>query len=117
MVSAATATAVSASISTPVGPVVRAVAAIAPTSTMRMRPRSSTWDSFLLTALTLHEKEREALERDGQVHALEFDTPRDPERARREVHDRLDARRGDRLDGRLGRRRRNGDDGDADALA
>src|SRR5690349_1612709 len=50
----------------------RAVAGLAETSTIRMRPFSSTWDSFLLTIFPLHQEEREALERDGQVHVPHF---------------------------------------------
>src|SRR4051812_13050642 len=59
----------------------RAVDGLAPTSTIRIRPFSSTWDSFLLTSFSLHEKERQALERHRQIHALQLDAARNLDRS------------------------------------
>src|SRR4051794_9535713 len=71
----------------------RAVTGFAPTSTIFTRPRASTCDSFgerlLATVLPLRQIERQALERDRQIHALEFHICRHFERAGREVQHRF----------------------------
>src|SRR5262245_35396226 len=83
----------------------RSVTGFAPTSTMVMRPRASTWLSAGLTCLcpfvidaslafiidALSQKERKAFERHGEVDALQLDAGRHLQRARREVQDGLDA--------------------------
>src|SRR5690349_11063542 len=74
----------------------RAVAGLAPTSTIFTRPRSSTCDSFpfplcLATVLSLGEVERQALERDGKVHALQLHIVGDVQRAGRKIEDAFDA--------------------------
>src|SRR5436853_3785912 len=79
----------------------RAVAGFAPTSTILTRPRSSTCDSFLANVVPLGQIERQALERHGEVHALQLHIVRDMERARRKVQEALDARRHDLIDDRL----------------
>src|SRR5688500_175907 len=66
----------------------RRVAGLSPTSTIRALPFASRWDSAFGTralatrALSLSEVEREALERDGEVHALELYVGGDGQRAR-----------------------------------
>ena len=102
----------------------RAVTALSPTSTIRRRAVSvdaMRGDArsrglrlpvrrrvFSLPSLppSLREEERQALERDGQVDALQLHVRRHLQRAGREVQDRLDARRDDRVDDGLGRLRR-----------
>src|SRR5678816_2435852 len=83
----------------------RVVTAFSPTSTMRTRPRASTWESdfcgadpcgargrLAITGLSLSEVERQALERHGQVDALQLHVGRHLESTGREIQDRLDAR-------------------------
>src|SRR5882724_2739320 len=85
----------------------RLVTGLSPTSTMRIRPRRSTCESsgaafdFRLTAglrglfftlIPVRKIEREALERDCQVDALELHVRWHLQRARRKVQHRLDAR-------------------------
>src|ERR1051325_7506135 len=52
----------------------RAVTGLSPTSTIRTRPRASTCDSrgLRLFDIALREEERQALERDGQIDALQL---------------------------------------------
>src|SRR5581483_5877009 len=82
----------------------RAVTGFSPTSTIFTRPRSSTCVSvrcplpdlpdppaFLLTALSLRQKEREALQRHREIDALQLDVVGHLERAGRKVEDGLDA--------------------------
>src|SRR5215471_955459 len=94
----------------------RVVTGLSPTSTICTRPRASTCVS-LRFAIALGEEERQALERDGQIDALQLDVRRHLKRARREVQDRLDARADALLQDWLRRRRRNRDDGDLDGVA
>src|SRR5262249_4817674 len=61
----------------------RAVAAFCDTSTIRIFPRASTWESRgagsvvrLRILVTLDEKERQALERHRQIHALQLHAAR-----------------------------------------
>src|SRR5712672_4134068 len=68
----------------------RSVTGLPPTSTMRTRPRASTWDRRRLF-IAMREKERKTFERDGQIHTLELNAPRHLEGARREVEDGFDA--------------------------
>src|SRR3954454_3107644 len=67
----------------------RAVTALSPTSTIFTRPPASTCDSagsrLLLIAIRLRQEERQALERHGEVDALQFDVRRHLQRAGREV--------------------------------
>ena len=65
----------------------------------------------------LREVERQALERDGQVDALQLHVRRHLQRPGREVQHRLDAGRDHQIDDVLRRRGGHGDDGDADAVA
>src|SRR5262249_47997916 len=60
--------------------------------------------------------ERQAFERHGQVDALQLDLSRHFEGTGRKVEDRLDPSGHDQVRNPLGRRRRDGDDGDADAI-
>src|SRR6185503_16557825 len=98
----------------------RAVTGLSPTSTILTRPRASTWDSalrLLTIALALRQEERQALERHRQVDALQLHVGRHLQRAGRKIQHRLDAG-GDHLPEHvLRRRRRHGDDGDADPFA
>src|SRR6476646_4346172 len=78
----------------------RAVGALSPTSTMRMRPRGSTCESpcvfvrlRIVGTVALRQEERQALERHGQVHAFELDAARDFDRAGREIENSLHAGR------------------------
>src|SRR5205814_9381341 len=68
----------------------RAVTALAPTSTIRTRPRASTCDNRGLRAIfvAVREVERQALERDGQIDALQLHAARHPQRPGREVQHR-----------------------------
>src|SRR5947207_2601521 len=102
----------------------RSVTGLAPTSTIRTRPRASTWDNrpvrrdfpALLFFFAMREKERKALERHRQVDALQFDTGRNLQRARREIQHGLDSRADHLVDNLGGRRRGDGKHGDADAV-
>src|SRR5262245_7730118 len=94
----------------------RAVTALPPTSSNRAFPRESTCDSLVATAVSLRKVEREALERDGQIHALELDVFRHLQRTRREIEDRLDAGGDHLLDDRLSMMSRHGNDGDVETL-
>src|SRR4051812_16738384 len=73
----------------------RSVIGLSPTSTIFTRPRASTCDrrtrpsparpalpALLLLAIRLRQKERKALERHGQVDALQLHVGRDLQRAR-----------------------------------
>src|SRR5690242_8906467 len=83
----------------------RAVAALPLTSTIRMRPDSSTCDSlFRFILLTPREEERQALERDRQVHAFQFHAARHFDGAGRKVQDGFHARRDGDVDDGLRRR-------------
>src|SRR5687768_7016666 len=93
----------------------RVVTALSPTSTIRAFPRASTCDS-LATGVPLGQVERQALQRHGQVHALELHVVRHFQRAWREVENRLDAGRNHLLDHRLSVRCGHGDDGDIQPL-
>src|SRR5436853_3202182 len=107
----------------------RAVAGLAPTSTIVTRPRSSTCVSLTLpllpfstfplslaTVVPLREVERQALERHREVHALQLHIVRHVQRARREVENPLDAGGNDLIDDGLRMRRGDGDDGDIEPL-
>src|SRR5262245_52076447 len=84
----------------------RMVSALPPTSTIRTRPRASTCDSLpVLRAAMLffaREKERQALERDGQIDVLQLDDRRNLQRAGREIQNRPDPGLHDGVDHRLG---------------
>src|SRR5687767_13495893 len=81
----------------------RAVTAFSPTSTILIRPRASTCDNrgppsprlrragprLVAIVDTLREVEREAFERDGQIHALQLHGLRHLQRAGREIENRL----------------------------
>src|SRR5436190_1636956 len=106
----------------------RAVAALAPTSTMRTAPVSSTWVRtgrlpssvfrlLLFTSVPLCQEERETLERHRQVRAFELHASRHLVVAWREVEDRLHTRRGGGVHRRLRRVRRHRDDRNPDRLA
>src|SRR5262245_16375833 len=108
----------------------RAVTALAPTSTILMRPRASTCDRVALTlpalpalatlrffAIALCQEKRQALERHRQIDALELHIRRPLQRTRGEIEHRLDARGDDQVEDVLRGRRRDGNDGDADPLA
>src|ERR1051325_2725975 len=70
----------------------RTVAGLAPTSTIFTRPRASTCDSFLATAVfPLGKVKGEAFERHREVHALQLHVIGDVQRARGEVQNALDA--------------------------
>src|SRR5215510_1850880 len=122
----------------------RAVTALAPTSTILMRPRESTCEStkrarpalpalptFALRAsvgepafpallalrffaIALCQEKREAFERHRQIDALELHVRRRLQRARGEIEHRLDARGDDQVEDVLRGGRRDGNDGDAD---
>src|SRR5579862_4942125 len=90
----------------------RTVAAFPDTSTIRILPAASTCDSpdvrppvlclrALLIGVTLHEEERQALERNGQVRVLQLHAARNSIGARREVEDRAHPRGRDGVDRRL----------------
>src|ERR1043166_1859520 len=106
----------------------RLVTGLSPRSTIFTRPRRSTCDRLgapdsglavrlLATALTLCEIERQALERNGQIHALEFHFGRNLQRAGREIQDCLDPGRHDLIDHWLRVRSRHGDHGDVEPIA
>src|SRR5262249_16323264 len=103
----------------------REVTAFSPMSTILTRPAASTWDSRaaargrrdLATSLPLRQKERQTLQRHGQIDALEFHVVGHLERAGREVENRLDAGGHDLVDHRLRRRSGHRDDRDVDAIA
>src|SRR5882672_11204705 len=95
----------------------RSVTGLAPTSTIFTRPRASTCESFLATVVTLCEIEPQALQRHGQVHALQLHVVRHMQRAWREVENPLDAGGHDLVDDRLRVRRRYGNDRDVEPLA
>src|SRR3954454_6549400 len=68
----------------------RLVTGLSPTSTIFTRPRASTCDrrarpALRVVAIGLREKEREAFERDGQVHALQLHVGRHFQRAWRKI--------------------------------
>src|SRR5688572_12692704 len=73
----------------------RAVTSLPLTSTMRTVPVASTCDSvcrgLLGIGISLSKKERQALQRHGEVHALDLHVGRHLQRARRKVQHRLDA--------------------------
>ena len=73
--------------------------------------------ALLIAPLPPCEEERQALERNGQVDALQLHLRQDLKGSRREIQHRLDAGRDDEIEDVLGGGRRNGDDGDADAVA
>src|SRR5262249_20765158 len=58
----------------------RSVTGLPPTSTIFTRPRASTCERargvLLRIVIPVSEKERQALERDGQIHALQLDAGR-----------------------------------------
>src|SRR5687768_3643173 len=111
------------------------VTALLLTSTIRTFPVASMWDSrgsrpsspvrprrapetlLVAIAVSLCEKEREALERHRQVDALDLDVGGHLQRPRREVQHRLDARGDDLVDHRLCGGSRNGNHRDANAVA
>src|SRR5262249_19769758 len=97
----------------------RTLTGFALTSTIRIRPVSSTWERrapclVLGIGFALHEKERQALERHREIHALELHAARHLEGARRKVEDRMPARGDHRVDDRLRGVGGDGDHGDAD---
>src|SRR3990167_5972492 len=96
----------------------RAVTGLSATSTILTRPRAYTCDSPFLCAihLSLGEKEGEAFEGDGQVHALQLHFRRRLESARREVQDGPDARRHHQIEDVLSGCRGHRDDGNAGAV-
>src|SRR5215831_3742368 len=101
----------------------RSVIGLAPTSTIWTRPRSSTCDRrrgpafrLLFFCISTRQEKRQALERNRQIDALQLHVRRHVERTGREVQDRLDPGCHHQVDHVLGRRGRNGDDGDADAV-
>ena len=71
---------------------------------------------LFLTIFSTREIEREALERDRQIDALEFDSSGDLEGPGREVQDGFDSGRDHEIHDLLRRFGGNRDDGDADAL-
>src|SRR3954470_18745363 len=99
----------------------RVVTALSPTSTMRTSPRGPTCDraADCLPAgiFTLREIERQALERDRQVDALQLHILRHLQRARREIEDRLDAGGDHHLHHPLRVRRGNRDHRDVQPIA
>src|SRR5687768_11101303 len=80
----------------------RSVAGLSPTSTIFTRPRESTCvrrrDLATAFVLASREIERQALQRDGEVHAFQLHVRRHLQRAGREVENRLDARGDDLID-------------------
>ena len=70
-----------------------------------------------IRALAAGEIKRQALERDGEIDALQLHVGRHLQRAGREVQHGLDPGRDHQIDHALCRRRGHGDDGDADAVA
>src|SRR4051812_25569830 len=106
----------------PVATASRLVTALSPTSTIRTSPRGPTCVSVEARPLpdiviTLRKVEREAFERHGQVHALEFHVGRHLQRSRRKVENGLDAGGDDLLHHRLRIRRGHRDDADVEAVA
>src|SRR5262245_48920883 len=105
----------------------RLVTGLPPTSTMRALPPASTCDNRAAAAgrawrlaillFPLGQIERQAFERYGQIHALEFYVLRDLERTRREIEDRLHASHYHLINDRLGMWSGHGDHGDVEPLA
>src|SRR5688572_16609116 len=104
----------------------RFVAGLAPTSTIRALPFASRCESLRAEALaeaglpaiafSLGKVEREAFERDREVHALQLHVGGDFQRSRREIEDRLDSSADHLLDHRLRVRSGHRDDGDVEPL-
>src|SRR5947208_2221851 len=77
----------------------RSVTGLAPTSTMRTRPRASTWERRgLLFFIAVRQKKRKTFEGHRQIDALQLYSVGNLQRARREVEDRLDSRADDLFD-------------------
>src|SRR5690606_6170660 len=106
----------------------RTVGGFSPTSTIRTAPAASTCVSVrgrrgmapslagrLFDAFPRQE-ERQALERLREIDALQLHVGRHRQRSGGEIQDRADAGADDLVDDLLRRRRRHGDDGDADPL-
>ena len=68
----------------------------------RLRRPTAGFHAFVVIAARGQE-ERQALERDRQIHALQLHVGRHLQRARRKIQDRLDARGDDEVDDVLGR--------------
>src|SRR6185503_6416376 len=94
----------------------RLVTALAPTSTIFTRPRASTCDRLVFFAIALRQEERQALERHGEIDALQLHARRDFQCPRREVEDCFDAGGHHQVEHLLRRRGRYRDDGDANAF-
>src|SRR6478736_2268153 len=101
----------------------RTVSGLAPTSTMRARPCSSTCDSRaaprrrlggLFIAVSPREEEGQALERHREIHVLQLHARRHLERAGREVEDRTNAGLHGGIDDALSGLGRHGHDRDVD---
>src|SRR5471030_1817818 len=50
----------------------RLVTGLSPTSTILTRPRGSTCDSLFFFAIALRQEKRQALQRHGEIHALQL---------------------------------------------
>src|SRR5262249_48599786 len=114
----------------------RVVTGLSPPSTLSTRPRASTCDSTALSdasdrpdppgppdppdlfgfGIALREEERQVLERDSEVDALQLHVRRHLQRAGREVQHRLDAGSDDKVEDVLRGWRRHRDHRDADAF-
>src|SRR6188472_3582494 len=102
----------------PVATASRVVTGLRPTSTIRTSPCGPTWVRRLAgTVISLSQKERKTLERDGQVHTLQLDVGRHFECAGRKVEYRFDARGDHLLDDWLRMHGWNGDHADIEAIA
>src|SRR5688500_841268 len=104
----------------------RLVTGLAPTSTIRALPFASRCESLRAEALaeaglaaiafSLGKVEREALERDRQIHALQLHIVGDFQRPGREIEDGLDPGEDDLIDDRLRVWGGHGDDGDVEPI-
>src|SRR5438094_3377473 len=101
----------------------RSVTGLSPTSTILTRPRASKWVSGgterrrLALTVALREKEREAFERDGEIHAFQLHVGRRLHRARRKIQHRFDPRGDDEVEYVLRRRGGHREHRDADPFA